>query len=169
MMDVQVMRAVVDVLESDALPDVASKAVARWDGADLRYVRSSANHVFRFRRAGETCFLRLTPASERSREAIEAELAFVEHVAGRTGRAPAHVAHWLSHRGGSGRWWALLRRGVRRIAGRAIRGRRDGRGHVSRVGSDVSAHPQRLAELPSTRGAFGLARADAGGARSFAI
>jgi len=82
MMDVQVMRAVVDVLESDALPDIVSAAVARWDGADLRYVRSSANHVFRFRRAGETCFLRLTPASERSREAIQAELAFVELVAG---------------------------------------------------------------------------------------
>ena len=82
MMDVQVMRAVVDVLERDALPDIVSEAVARWDGADLRYVRSSANHVFRFRRAGETCFLRLTPASERSREAIQAELAFVELVAG---------------------------------------------------------------------------------------
>jgi Ser/Thr protein kinase RdoA (MazF antagonist) len=97
MMDVQVMRAVVDVLESDALPVAVSKAVTRWDGVDLRYVRSSANHVFRFSRADDICFLRLTPTTERSREAIQAELEFVEHVA----RDGVLVAHPLTSRSGA--------------------------------------------------------------------
>jgi Ser/Thr protein kinase RdoA (MazF antagonist) len=82
MMDVQRMRRIVDVIESGALPAVAQEAARRWQGEALHYVRSSANHVFRFSlRDGETCYLRLTPAAERSRAAIQAELEFIEHVA----------------------------------------------------------------------------------------
>jgi Ser/Thr protein kinase RdoA (MazF antagonist) len=81
MMDIEVMRQIVDVIESGALPDVATLAMSRWDGHALSYVRSSANYVFRFLRGERPCFLRLSPAAERTVPQMEAELAFVRHVA----------------------------------------------------------------------------------------
>ena len=52
MMDVQRMRLIVDEVEQGALPDVARAAALRWCEPDevssLRYVRSSANHLFSF-------------------------------------------------------------------------------------------------------------------------
>lgn len=87
MMDVQIMRLIVDDLERDTLPDVVREAAIRWGlpGEEIdaiRYVRSSANHLFRFMRAGRNCYLRLAHASERPEPAIAAELDFVEHAAG---------------------------------------------------------------------------------------
>jgi amicoumacin kinase len=82
MMDVQRMRRIVDVTTAGVLPRVALEAAQRWRGHSLVYVRSSANHLFRCCLPdGQTGYLRLTPAAERSRAAIQAELAFVEHVA----------------------------------------------------------------------------------------
>lgn len=94
MMDVQVMRQVVDIIEQGTMPPVAQVAAERWGGqasADsLAYVRSSANHIFRFAQAGEPRYLRLTPAARRSRAALEAELAVIQHV-GQSGLAVAQL------------------------------------------------------------------------------
>ena len=89
MMDVQRMRHIVDDVEQGALPDVAQTAVRRWcaPGAEeaavssLHYVRSSANHIFRFAHEGRLCYLRLAHAAEREPSALAAELDFVRHVA----------------------------------------------------------------------------------------
>ena len=87
MMHVRTMGYIVDAMEETRgmIPDVAKQAVSRWngDGDTTKYVRSSNNHVFRFERNGSGCFLRLTPSSERSRRAIEGEVAFVRHLAAR--------------------------------------------------------------------------------------
>lgn len=86
MMDVQIMRHIVDVVEREALPDVAQVAAQRWCGQpyvdSLVYVRSSANHIFRFLYEGQPRFLRLAHETERRRSYIEAELDFLQHVAG---------------------------------------------------------------------------------------
>lgn len=89
MMDVRSMRQVVDVLEAGSMPLAAEEAVRRWCGepsaavcvGTLAYVRSSANHVFRFSQQGAPRFLRLSPASERRPDSLAAELAFVLHLA----------------------------------------------------------------------------------------
>lgn len=92
MMDVQLMRHIVDDVERGVLPGVAQVAAARWSGQEsvdaLIYVRSSANHLFRFQHEGCPCFLRLAHAAERRPSFIAAELDFVQHVAG-TGLAVA--------------------------------------------------------------------------------
>src|SRR5579859_140004 len=92
MMDVQIMRHIVDEVELGALPDVVQAAALRWCGQEevssLSYVRSSANHLFRFLHEGHTRYLRLAHAAERRPSAIAAELDFVHHVA-RTGLAVA--------------------------------------------------------------------------------
>ena len=81
MMTVRTMRRVVDDVQAGRVPRVALAAAARWNGRDPVHVRSSANHVFRFLRNGQMLYLRLTPASERGRDAILAELDFVLHAA----------------------------------------------------------------------------------------
>ena len=84
MMDVQRMRLVVDDVERGALPPVALRAAERWserrDPSGLVYVRSSANHLFRFDLNGHLCYLRLAHADERRATRIAAELDFVRHV-----------------------------------------------------------------------------------------
>jgi Ser/Thr protein kinase RdoA (MazF antagonist) len=86
MMDVQRMRRVVDDVEAGAPPRAALIAVECWSGPGggvaLVYVRSSANHLFRFQRGEQPYFLRLAHDEERHSAAIAAELDFVRHVAG---------------------------------------------------------------------------------------
>src|SRR5260221_492704 len=92
MMDVQLMRHIVDEVECGALPEIVQTAARRWCGqeavSELTYVRSSANHLFRFQHEGHPRYLRLAHAAERHPSAIAAELDFVDHVA-RTGLAVA--------------------------------------------------------------------------------
>jgi Ser/Thr protein kinase RdoA (MazF antagonist) len=81
MMNIQIMRYVVDVLQSGATPQVAQTATAHWNGRSLNYVRSSANHIFRFSQDNQPRYLRLAHSTERSHDAIQAELDFVLHAA----------------------------------------------------------------------------------------
>lgn len=81
MMDVRTMRHVVDEVEAGRMPAVVVAAAARWHDGSATWFRSSANHVFRLSRPGQECYLRLAPASERRRDAIQAELDFVLHCA----------------------------------------------------------------------------------------
>lgn len=85
MMAVQIMRRIVEDVERGTVPTVAQMAALRWgeqrEVGTLRYVRSSANHLFRFLQAGQPCYLRLAHEAERRPPAIAAELDFVQHVA----------------------------------------------------------------------------------------
>lgn len=85
MMDVQIMRYIVDDVEQGNLPLVAEAAARRWYAPDevisLAYRRSSANFLFTFTHLGEPRYLRLAHATARQVPAIAAELAFVRHVA----------------------------------------------------------------------------------------
>jgi Ser/Thr protein kinase RdoA (MazF antagonist) len=54
--------------------------------------RISANAIYPFRRAGCTCFLRCAPASEKSVEAVTAEIDFVGFLLGNGYRAPRPIA-----------------------------------------------------------------------------
>lgn len=86
MMDVQRMRQIVDDVEAGVAPPVARIAAERWVGEEvaqaLVYVRSSANHLFRFQLGEQPYFLRLAHAEERQAAAIAAELDFMRHVTG---------------------------------------------------------------------------------------
>ena len=121
MMDLQIMRHIVDEVEQGALPDVAQAAVMRWYGhreaRSLSYVRSSANHLFRFLYEGHPRFLRLAHEAERRPSAIEAELDFVQHVAG-IGLAVARPLESANGRlienvqGKGQRYWAVVFEGL---------------------------------------------------------
>jgi Ser/Thr protein kinase RdoA (MazF antagonist) len=85
MMNVRTMSQVVSFAEVQARPPVAPLAARCWqfDLDTLRYVRSSANHIYAFARGEQELYLRLSPASEREKGQIAAELDFVKHVAER--------------------------------------------------------------------------------------
>lgn len=121
MMNVQIMRQIVDAVEQGRLPEVARVAAQRWsdrgDIDSLSYVRSSANHVFRLRHDGRPCFLRLAHESERHPSAIQAELDFIQHV----GHMGLRVAQPLASMngqlveevaGGDQRYYAVLFEGL---------------------------------------------------------
>jgi Ser/Thr protein kinase RdoA (MazF antagonist) len=81
MMNVQTMRLIVDVLHTGAMPGAAQEAMRLWNGESLAYVRSSANHIFRFSQNGRPRYLRLSHGTERQRAFLRAELEFVQQVA----------------------------------------------------------------------------------------
>lgn len=122
MMDVQIMRHIVDDTEQGVTPRVAQVAARRWYGPGsvdaLSYVRSSANHIFRFEHEGQARFLRLAHAAERQASSITAELEFVQHVA-RAGLAVAHPIASMHGRllervsAGGHRYYAVVFEGLR--------------------------------------------------------
>ena len=81
MMNVQTMRHIVDQIQTGAMPRIAQAAVARWNGNDLAYIRSSANHIFHFIQDGHPRYLRLAHTTERRQRELQGELDFVLHVA----------------------------------------------------------------------------------------
>lgn len=82
MMNIQVMRHLVDPLNAGSMPALALSAAGRWYGESLAYVRSSANHVFRCVCGEHVLYLRLSHNSERTRDFVQAELDFILHCAG---------------------------------------------------------------------------------------
>lgn len=84
-MRLSVLRALVDTVTAGRTSPLAEAAAARWgrDPGSPRYVRVSANAVFTFRRDGRPLVLRLTPPGSRAPAALEAECAFVGHLAAR--------------------------------------------------------------------------------------
>jgi Ser/Thr protein kinase RdoA (MazF antagonist) len=66
-------------------PDLALMLLKNWpyDESSLemfQYYRISANAVYPFRQDGETCFLRFSPASEKRKENLAAELEFIGYL-----------------------------------------------------------------------------------------
>jgi Ser/Thr protein kinase RdoA (MazF antagonist) len=100
MMKLSLMRAVVDTLNATYASPIADAVVAAWahDHGSARYFRASANVIFVFKREGQPYILRLAHASERTADAIQAELAFLHHLAAHS------VPVALPIRSLSGRW-----------------------------------------------------------------
>lgn len=66
-------------------PDLAEMLVKNWeydpDSLELfKYFRISANAVYPFQQAGETCFLRFSPVAEKDEKSIIAELEFLSYL-----------------------------------------------------------------------------------------
>jgi Ser/Thr protein kinase RdoA (MazF antagonist) len=82
-MKLSLMQAVVDTLNDTHTSPIADVLLAAWahDHDSARYFRASANFIFTFKHKGQPCILRFAHASERSAAAIEAELAYLHHLA----------------------------------------------------------------------------------------
>lgn len=63
---------------------IAEQALAPWahDDGTLEFFRSSANFLYLFEREGTTHFLRFAASSERSRDAVESEIALLRWLGG---------------------------------------------------------------------------------------
>jgi len=85
MMKLSLMQAVVDTLNDSHASPIADTILAAWgqDPGSARYFRASANFVFMFTRGDQPCILRFSHASERTADAIHAELAYLDHLAAR--------------------------------------------------------------------------------------
>jgi Ser/Thr protein kinase RdoA (MazF antagonist) len=159
MMDVGLMCLSVDQMEPGAVPNLAAQAAQRWEGRASVYVRSSANHIFRFERDAQPAYLRLTPASQRSMPQLEAELAFVQHV-GRGGLAvaeplPSTSGHLIESLEAAGhRYYAVAFAGLR---GEHLEVD-DLDEPQARVGGGAGAPAHRRADLPSAFSTWHLAR-----------
>jgi Ser/Thr protein kinase RdoA (MazF antagonist) len=83
MMKLTLMQAVVDTLNDTRASPIADAILDAWahDHDSAHYFRASANFVFVFKHAGQPYILRFTHAGERSAHAIQAELAFLQHLA----------------------------------------------------------------------------------------
>jgi Ser/Thr protein kinase RdoA (MazF antagonist) len=82
MMRLSTMLKVDSTIGDDSSSPVAEQILERWacDRGSVRFFRSSANFIYRFQDQDSMRYLRFADASERSREAIEAEMAILEAV-----------------------------------------------------------------------------------------
>jgi len=90
MMNVQRMRRIVDVVQTNAIPHIVQIAAACWQIDGLTYFRSSANHLFRGMIGNNPVFLRLAHEQDRSESAIRAELDLIAYL--KTAKIPVVTA-----------------------------------------------------------------------------
>ena len=85
MMKLSTMRTVDSTVDTHGGSPIAEQILTSWDHdqGSLRFFRSSANFVYRFRQGGKPCFLRFAATSERRRDTIEAEIDILQWVAQR--------------------------------------------------------------------------------------
>jgi Ser/Thr protein kinase RdoA (MazF antagonist) len=76
------MKTLVDTLDENYKSPIATEIAEYWgcDEGTVREQRISANAVFRFKKSGETYFLRFNVPSERTYEFINAEIDFLHYV-----------------------------------------------------------------------------------------
>src|SRR5262245_14589159 len=84
MMRLSTMWRVDSTHDSTGRSRVAERVLERWphDAQSLQLFRASANFLYALRQAGAMSFLRFTESTERSREAIDAEIEIVTWLAG---------------------------------------------------------------------------------------
>ena len=84
MMPLSTMWNVDRTIDASGSSPVAAQILARWahDKGSVRFFRSSANFLYVFHREGERHFLRFADGAERSRDAVEAEVALLRWLAG---------------------------------------------------------------------------------------
>jgi Ser/Thr protein kinase RdoA (MazF antagonist) len=119
MMRLRTMDLLVRYTDRGEVPPLVEEALSRWahDVGTLRYVRSSANHVFRFEHQGRPRYLRLAHESERAAEQIRGELAFIEHAAAQGVRAARPLSSLSDERievvgAGPDRYYAVVFAGL---------------------------------------------------------
>jgi Ser/Thr protein kinase RdoA (MazF antagonist) len=85
MMKLSKMRTVDSTVDTHGGSPIAEQILTPWDHeqGSVRFFRSSANFVYRFRQGGKPCFLRFAATSERTRDTIEAEIDILQWVAKR--------------------------------------------------------------------------------------
>ena len=85
MMKLSTMRTVDSTVDTHGGSPIAEQILTSWDHdqGSIRFFRSSANFVYRFRQGGKPCFLRFADTSERRRDTIEAEIGILQWVAQR--------------------------------------------------------------------------------------
>ena len=83
MMTLNTMQAVLATTEEDGHNRIAEEIGACWgaDPGSIQFFRASANFVFKFTQEGQKCVLRFNHEQERARASVEAELAYVNHLA----------------------------------------------------------------------------------------
>lgn len=83
MMRLSTMAKVDALIPDDGSSPVAERILERWgyDPGSDRFFRSSANFIYRFDDQGRGRFLRFADASERSRDAVDSEIAVLDAVA----------------------------------------------------------------------------------------
>lgn len=84
MMKLDTMRELTATLNDDWQSPIANEIASRWhhDVSTVRFLRASANFLFVFKHTEQDYMLRFNHASERTIEAIEAEIAFVSYLSG---------------------------------------------------------------------------------------
>jgi len=85
MMKLNLMKRFFDTVDEDWQSPIADEIASRWlpGAVKAQCLRASANFVFHVQAAGQAYVLRFNHASEREPGFIAAELAYVEHLAGR--------------------------------------------------------------------------------------
>src|SRR5258708_27781920 len=83
MMKLSTIRTVDGTVDTYGGSQIAEQILTSWDHdqGSIRFFRSSANFVYRFRQGGKQCFLRFADTSERTRDTIEAEIDILQCVA----------------------------------------------------------------------------------------
>jgi len=83
MMTLRLMQTVVATVSEEWESPLADELLQRWehDEGRAKYWRASANFLFFFKRAGQDAVLRFNHAAERTIEAIQAEIAYVNALA----------------------------------------------------------------------------------------
>lgn len=83
MMRLSTMARVDAAIRDDGSSPVAEQILERWahDRGSARFFRSSANFMYRFRNQEHAQFLRFADAGERSRDAVDSEIAILEALA----------------------------------------------------------------------------------------
>lgn len=83
MMKLSLMQEVVATVNAQWESDLADVLLQPWvhDVGRAKYWRASANFIFYFKRSGQDCVLRFNHASERTAEAIQAEVDYVNALA----------------------------------------------------------------------------------------
>src|SRR5260370_33426129 len=85
MMKLSTMRTVDSTVDTHGGSPIAEQILTPWDHeqGSVRFFRSSANLVYRFRQGGKPCFLRFASTAERTGDTIEAEIDILQWVAKR--------------------------------------------------------------------------------------
>jgi Ser/Thr protein kinase RdoA (MazF antagonist) len=83
MMKLRLMKKVVETIDDNYRSPLADLLVSRWKHAPgtAKFIRASANTVFVFKDNNKPYFLRCAHTTERTREYIQGELAFIKHLA----------------------------------------------------------------------------------------
>ena len=94
MMKLSIMLKVDSTIDEEGQSQIADHILEQWeyDQGSARFFRSSTNFVYTFCKDGEQCFLRFAASADRTRAAIEAEMALLSFLGSQGMRVSTPVA-----------------------------------------------------------------------------